>query len=154
MLAETDEAFMAWLDDGGFHAGKPLGIDCVNSSMRYSEIMETKFVLSQFQLPTEKVEFYDDPTRDVGDEGWTTDEIAADMESRGGMQDKPIEVGRSRHDMQHNNDFNIYAFNGNHRLAACKKLKRRFVLCVNSDTDDAQPLTFEDILALGGHTIG
>jgi len=103
-----------------------------------------------FWLSPQKVEFYDDPARrvgDVGDEGWTIDELIADIRTNG-LQN-PIEVGRSRVDLKH--DTKIYAFNGNHRLAACQQLGLRFILCVNSDSFDAVPLTFDDVVALGGH---
>lgn len=121
--------------------------------MRYAEITEAKYVSDQFQLPTEKVNYYDDPHRrvdDVGDEGWTIGELVKDMQTNGMRQRSPIEVGRSRVDLKYHNDTKIYALNGNHRLAACKKLGLRFVWCVNSDSYDAVPLTIEDIRALGG----
>lgn len=118
--------------------------------MRYSEIIEGKSVLDLFQLPTAVVEFYDDPTQGVGDEGWTIDELVDEMQTNGMRQRTPIEVGRSRVDMKYSGDTNVYAFNGNHRLAACKKLGLQFVLCVNSSSYDAVPLTLEDIHTLGG----
>ena len=53
-------------------------------------------------------------------------------------------------DLKHSNDQNVYAINGNHRLAAWKTLGQPFVVCVNANSYDAVPLTRDDILALGG----
>lgn len=116
-----------------------------------SEAIDITGKAQRFQLPTEIIKYYDDPHRrtdDVGDKGWTINRLVADMQARG--QRKPIEVGRSRVDLKYDNDQNVYAINGNHRLAAWKKLGRPFVWCVNSASYDAVPLTREDILALGG----
>jgi hypothetical protein len=101
-----------------------------------------------FYLPAAKVSFYDDPYEGVGDDGYTVEELKAEIAKDG--QEQPIEVGYSLHDMAHRNDHGINAFNGNHRLAAIKELGIPMVMCENSEADDADPLTRADILALGG----
>lgn len=103
----------------------------------------------RFYLPTTAVEFYDDPSDGVGDEGWSLDELTDQIRKDGEIQ-MDIQVGRSVVDLMSRGDDRVFAFNGNHRLGSAKLLKMPFVPCENSDADDADPLTKQDIIALGG----
>ena len=104
-----------------------------------------------FQLPIDQIRFYDDPDFGLGDAGWGYQELL-DSIRENGLQE-PIEVGRSLVSATEG-DRSLFCFNGNHRLADCKKLGHTTILCVNSDADDAAPLTTIEIIALGGENVG
>jgi hypothetical protein len=101
-----------------------------------------------FYLPVDKISFYDDPYRGEGDEGYDVEELKAAIAKKGFRS--VIQVGRSLHDMALNGDYGVCVFNGNHRLAACKELGITEIQCENSEADDSDPLTKQDILDFGG----
>lgn len=101
-----------------------------------------------FTLPTSVVEYYDDPTENIGDEGWSLEELEADIRQHGVQE--PILVAKSLHQME-KGGHDVYAFNGNHRLAVARKLGIRMIPCMApSWADDAEPLSVEEIETLGG----
>lgn len=98
-----------------------------------------------FYLPVNAISFYDDPYVGLGDEGYDVETLKDEI-ARAGEVIYAIQVGKSHH--QH--DLKVYAFNGNHRLAAAKELRLKEIICENAGVDDAQPLTVKEILNLGG----
>jgi ParB-like chromosome segregation protein Spo0J len=91
---------------------------------------------------------YDDPTNNIGDDGWNMEDLESDIIANG--QQNPLLVAKSLYQMQHG-DNNIYVFNGNHRLAILKKIGIKMAYCMApSDADDAEPLSVEEIENLGG----
>lgn len=60
-----------------------------------------------------------------------------------------IQVGLSIHE----GSTQVYVFNGNHRLAVARELNIPMMICDASDADDAEPLTIEQIVKLGGKFI-
>lgn len=105
-----------------------------------------------FYLPVPAVKIYDDPYSGEGDDGWTVKALKAEVERDGEIL-QCIQVGKSRHEMQ-KGDHSVYAFNGNHRLAVAKELNLAEIISENaSGMDDAQPLTIEEIVQLGGRFI-
>ncbi len=104
-----------------------------------------------FHLPVDKIAYYDDPSTGLGDDGW---DVAGLIEAIGrDGQRMEIAVGRSLWSLAHDGDDGVAAFNGNHRLAACRALGLTTILCSHSDADDADPLTRADILELGGQLV-
>ena len=102
----------------------------------------------EFWLPVTSLVHYDDPSVGVGDEAWDPEALRASMAAEG--QARAIEVGTSLHDVATRGDDTVACFNGNHRLAEARRLEWDVIRCVNSDADDAGPLTTGRILAMGG----
>jgi hypothetical protein len=102
-----------------------------------------------FYLPVAGLKFYDDPYDGYGDDGYDVESLKEEVIRDGGIL-QPIAVGMSDHDMREKGDKSICAYNGNHRLAVAKELGYAEMLCENSYADDAVPLTWTEIEALGG----
>lgn len=100
-----------------------------------------------FYLPVNAIHFYDDPYAGLGDEGYDVETLKDEI-TRAGHVIYTIQVGKRR-DAQ--DSLKVYAFNGNHRLAAARELRLKEIICENSGADDAKPLTVAEILSLGGH---
>lgn len=99
-----------------------------------------------FYLPVHAIHFYDDPYAGLGDEGYDVETLKDEI-ARTGHVIYTIQVGKRR-DAQ--DGLMVYAFNGNHRLAAARELRLKEIICENSGADDAKPLTVAEILSLGG----
>lgn len=118
--------------------------------MRYAEITEARsdYPNRPFWLPTAILDYYDDPEGTRGDDGYTVPELV-DAIGREGQQ-MEIFVGFSVAEIEQRQNYQVCVFNGNHRLAACRQLGAKEMLCDNSPAEDAEPLTLAQITKLGG----
>jgi hypothetical protein len=113
-----------------------------------------RYPYGTFYLPTAVLDYYDEPSTDptdpgyTGEQGWTLAQLRESIAVEGLRE--PLAVGRSVADVERFGSENVLAFNGNHRLAVAREAELAMVPAVNSGAEDALPLTVDEIVGLGG----